>query len=67
MTRPGVDVPTRRAALARTDVERSKRSFRIPTSLYAAVQRKARRRRETVTAVVVRKLAEYVNEDNGDP
>lgn len=38
-------------------------SFRLPRALYREAQRKARGNGETVTEVVVRKLAEYVNED----
>lgn len=37
-------------------------NFRIPTDLKTAAQTKARRRGETLTDVVIRKLDEYVKE-----
>ena len=39
------------------------RTFRIPDDLWQAARRKAKQRGETVTAVVIRALKRYVQED----
>ena len=59
MTRHAADVP-----------DKVKASFWLPRGLYRTAQSIARRRGETMTAVLIRALAVYVNADGaieGDP
>lgn len=44
-------------------VETTKRGVRIDDELWAKATEKAKRRRETVSAVIVRALVAYVEED----